>query len=89
MTGRHDGNPPGSCSDAVTAIKTRADRIYSRVPDGFKRKHHGEFMAVVVTADEYFTATDARNAIERARAAHPHGLIHLIRIGHDAAFSHR
>ena len=71
MTGRHSGNPPRTYNDAVTVIKDRAERIYSRVPDGFKQKHRGDFMAIVVNADEYFTAAEAKQGDQDREIGQP------------------
>ena len=58
---------------------------YAQIRHTLEAQHCGEFVMIEVDSGDYFLAETARQALARARAAHPDKAFCLIRIGYPAA----
>lgn len=73
--------------DSPNKIAEAGERIYAdRYKVELERDQFGHFVAIDVTTGESYVAEFPEQALEKARAAAPNGIFHLIRIGAPGAF---
>jgi hypothetical protein len=68
-------------------ITERGTAIYERnYRAEYERKWHGRFAAIDISSELAFVADYPEEALAIAKAAVPHGIFFLVRIGSQAAF---
>jgi hypothetical protein len=73
--------------DSPEKIAEAGELIYSeRYQAQLEPDRRGHFIAVDVTSGEGYVADYPEQALQKARAAAPNGIFHLIRIGAPGAF---
>jgi hypothetical protein len=73
--------------DSPAKIADEGERIYAeRFKEQLESAHRGHFVAIDVTSGAEYVAEFPELALEKARAAAPNGIFHLIRIGAPGAF---
>jgi hypothetical protein len=74
-------------SGETKSVIERAKRIYAeRLQAVLEPQHWDRFVAIEPDSGDYFLGDTFDEAVKLARAKHPSGLSHTIRIGHRAAF---
>jgi hypothetical protein len=69
------------------AISEAGERIYNqRYKQDFEANHPGEFVAIDVIGESATLGNTASETLMKAKAQHPTGVFHLIRVGHAGAF---
>jgi hypothetical protein len=69
------------------AISDAGKKIYERLYKAdYERSRLGKFVAINILDESATVGDTASEALAHARAKHPKGLFHLIRVGHSAAF---
>ena len=69
------------------AVAEAGERIYrDKYRQEYERDHTGKFVAIDVTTSDAFIGDTAEKALEKARAASPNGIFHLILVGSPGAF---
>lgn len=68
-------------------IAERGEAIYrARYQEQFEREHAGKFVAIDVQTEQTYIAATPEDALADARTQAPHGIFHLIQVGHAGAF---
>jgi hypothetical protein len=68
-------------------VALEGERIYAeKFKAQYEPAYSGQFAAIDVVSGEVFVGKFPEEAIEKARAVVPNGLLHLIRIGSPGAF---
>jgi hypothetical protein len=69
------------------AISEAGKKIYERLYKAeYEKSRRGRFVAVNILDESATLGDTATEALRSARAKHPKGLFHLIRVGHSGAF---
>ena len=69
------------------AISEAGEKIYERLyKANYENLYRGKFVAINVLDDSATIGDTATDALVKAKATHPKGLFHLIRVGHTGAF---
>ncbi|MBI3679244.1 MAG: hypothetical protein HY235_02465 [Acidobacteria bacterium] len=76
---------PHSLNPKVLA-KLGEDIYRLKFQEEYEREHHGKFVAINVQTSAATLGDTAEEALEKARAADPDDLFHLIRVGFPSAF---
>ena len=68
-------------------IADAGEKIYrEKFKATFETKFHGKFVAIEVNEGDAMTGDSPDEVLEKAKAAHPEGIFHLIRVGFRNAF---
>jgi len=69
------------------AVADAGEQLYlEKYKAEYEQKYHGKFVAIDVNSGEATIADSPDQALEQAKAAHPDGIFHLIRVGFKSAF---
>jgi len=77
---RHEKTP-----HSTLELDRRGWTRYEQIAHILEVQHRGEFVMIEVDSGDYFLGTTPRNALAKARTAHPDKAFCLIRIGYSAA----
>ena len=65
----------------------RAERIYEeRLKAPLEASHMGEYVVIEPESGDYFLGRTVRDAKARAEVSHPGRMLHVMRVGHRAAY---
>jgi hypothetical protein len=68
------------------AIAQAGEEIYSAIRPELEATQNGKFVAISITTKAYYVGDEPEEALEKARAAEPHGVFHLVKVGSPGAF---
>ncbi len=69
------------------AISERGESIYARLYKAeYEKNHAGKYVAINLDDESATVGDTASSVLAEAKKQHPHGLFHLIRVGHSGAF---
>jgi len=72
---------------SANAISERGEKIYAaKYKDEYELAHKGKFVAINILDGSSTLGETASEALLTAKANHPAGMFHLIRVGHRGAF---
>ncbi len=67
-------------------IAEQGEFLYERVREEYEKKFMGQFVAIDVRSGDAYVGEYPETAMQKARAASPNAVLHLIRIGSQGAF---
>jgi hypothetical protein len=68
------------------AIAGAGEEIYKTLRAELEASQHGKFVAISIESKAYYIGDSPEEALEKAKAAEPQGIFHLVRVGFPGAF---
>lgn len=71
----------------LSAIAKKAEEIYeAKYRKTYEKRHYGKYLAIDINEGKVYLADFPGEALNKADAANPKGVFHLMRIGFETAF---